>query len=830
MAGTKKEVHKSDAVSRKRPRSEKAAAASADSAPPAVTDERFAALHWDPRFSRVPKRASKLAIDERFREPLRRGKAFRGSSAPVDRFGRVKAQPDKDKALERLYDIVSSSDDDGDDNDDDGTSDENAATATAKTSASVANVNSEDGSSSDSDSRDDVTDKEDEEAAGNEQQLEVIPRGDATRRLAVIGLDWSNARAVDIFASLQSFCPPGKLLTQVKVVPSKFGMERMAAEAKFGPQVLSAAVDGTVIQDKIHSDSIEDNGGVSDGAGDSDAEINAAAKTGRGEIADGESVSGSESETIDNSDDENVGAIPETALDRDARLQDQQDQMRKYEEERLKYFYAVADFEDAKTAEAVYEQCDGVEFESTGLAMDLRFVPDDMVIDAPVRDVATCIPDGYAPLNLAPSTLNNCKVKLSWDADAPDRALLKKKSFGKHDVDEENLKAYLASSSESEGEADLQASKLGDGIKMDNKEEVEKKRMLLLGGTGSDEDADDDMEMEVSFEPGLLEKGEDILKRKDERNGQKEESAWETRLRRMQERKAEKKKARKEEFANQRPGSAHRGAGGGSDDDDMYDKSGVANPRLESDPFFNAVSSDDEDDEAKMVVAARTQKSLRKPAGVKVKAKGGMATTDADAEKDIGADKARRDAELELVMMDDDRKKIGGSLRDRLAAAESDDEGHAGRRVKAGRTRGRRRRDRDNDPAESAAVSGGAALHDGVASSAVDVTDDRFSSLFSSHLFAMDPTHPKFKRDDTTDKILAEKTRRGGSTAASAAAAAGNGMLGTSVGYGIGSTASVDVSDRARGGDDIMRLAASIKAKSKVIASQRKQKPGTKRN
>ena len=36
------------------------------------------------------------------------------------------------------------------------------------------------------------------------------------------------------------------------------------------------------------------------------------------------------------------------------------EKLRKYERERLRYFYAVVDCDSASTAEALYQQCDGL--------------------------------------------------------------------------------------------------------------------------------------------------------------------------------------------------------------------------------------------------------------------------------------------------------------------------------------------------------------------------------------------------------------------------------------------------------------------------------------
>lgn len=42
----------------------------------------------------------------------------------------------------------------------------------------------------------------------------------------------------------------------------------------------------------------------------------------------------------------------------------------------------------------------------------------------------------------------------------------------------------------------------------------------------------------------------------------------------------------------------------------------------------------------------------------------------------------------------------------------------------------------------------------------VDVSDPRFKSMFTSHLFNLDPSHPSYKKTKATQSILAEKQRR----------------------------------------------------------------------
>lgn len=52
--------------------------------------------------------------------------------------------------------------------------------------------------------------------------------------------------------------------------------------------------------------------------------------------------------------------------------------LREYELNKLRYYFAIAEFDSISTAESIYQELDDVEFEHSSMVFDLRFVPDDV--------------------------------------------------------------------------------------------------------------------------------------------------------------------------------------------------------------------------------------------------------------------------------------------------------------------------------------------------------------------------------------------------------------------------------------------------------------------
>ncbi len=313
------------------------------------------------------------------------------------------------------------------------------------------------------------------------QEVEL---GEATYRLAIVNLDWDQIKAVDILHMLQGFKPPTGVIESVKIYPSEFGKERLEKEAIEGPPK-------DIFLDQQN---------------ESDDDI-----------------------PIMNDEGEDFDEV----------------QLRKYQLERLKYFYAVVSCDSIETACSIYRQCDGAEFEMSANFLDIRYIPDSVSFDEDeLTDVADHTSKNYKPkTNLITPALQHSKVKLTWDMDDPDRARFTKVNFAKFDYNENDLRAYLASSSsgeESDEDGDPERYRqllLGDNANVFGRKSHEDNTDLQItfaSGFNKDCSDSDDVHMEATFNPSS----------DDDNSHAKDETVFEARLRRMREKKTAKKEAR----------------------------------------------------------------------------------------------------------------------------------------------------------------------------------------------------------------------------------------------------------------------------------------------
>ena len=192
---------------------------------------------------------------------------------------------------------------------------------------------------------------------------------------------------------------------------------------------------------------------------------------------------------------------------------------------------------------------DGLEYERSGILLDLRYIPDEVEFSQKPRDTATEMALNYKQPIFSNKAKSSSKVELTWDRDDPERFKMRKKAFTKDDINEIDLQAYLDSESEEE-EDDV-----------DEKQRVKEGRnklRALLGEEAPDDDADDDdedgsdeesesenEEMVITFDGGLGNIGKEILEKKKQRDEQKDETTWEAYLRKRNDKKKAKKDQRK---------------------------------------------------------------------------------------------------------------------------------------------------------------------------------------------------------------------------------------------------------------------------------------------
>lgn len=377
-------------------------------------DERFAKIHRDPRFNLPKKKAIKGDIDSRFKSALDSDDRFK-STASIDKYGRRVEKKDVKEQLKRYYNLEQ---EEGSES----SSESEGEAATAKLDRmrgeGMSDMSSSEDDSSDEEESEPEIDYDQDEYELNNQNVE---QGDASRRLAVVNLDWDNVKSVDLMATFASFVPPNRRINSVKILPSEYGKKRMAEEEIEGPP--------RDLFDEKEDDVQEAN---DDGADYSSSRL------------------------------------------------------RKYQLQRLQYYYAIVECDSIEAAKAIYDNCDGTEYESTANFFDIRYVPDEMEFTDKPRDECSKVPANYQPNVFTTDALQHSKVKLTWDETPKERQKFVAKAFSQREVEDMDVKAYLASDSD-EGEPEY----------------VTSKYKALLGTEDATGKSDSDVDMEITFNPVL---------------------------------------------------------------------------------------------------------------------------------------------------------------------------------------------------------------------------------------------------------------------------------------------------------------------------------------
>ena len=495
---------------------------------PITQDERFKSVHNDPRFKMPKLKNLRVKVDDRFsKDELKKLNAGAlGKKVKIDRYGRKikKESDDLSKFYEHEEDSKEkqSNDDssEGEESDDDlqalteKLQQEEQFLDRARGEGLVSSSEDEESSLSSSDSDSDEENEgvvEDEEESDIEIEETKPEDTEPTCAFAVVNMDWDNIRAVDLMATFVSFVPKGGAIKSVTIYPSEFGKERMQKEEIEGPP-------RELFKSKKKKEEDSDSEDI-----DSDVDVN---------------------------DIDNLAKITRKLYEEDDGKEDYDSKaLRRYQLQRLRYYYAVVKCDSVETARLIYQNCDGTEYESTANIFDLRYVPDDMEFDDDeAKDTCSKIPSSYRPdSTFVTDALQHSKVKLTWDETPKERLTLSSRPLSQKEIEENDFKAYLASDSD-ESEVEKDSS-------------IKDKYQSLLGDTltkfGKEEN-DDDVDMEITFDPGLNDKLGNNAEEED-----KEETTIEAYRRKEKERRQKrlakfKESKQTEEVANSQEGPADK--------------------------------------------------------------------------------------------------------------------------------------------------------------------------------------------------------------------------------------------------------------------------------
>ena len=730
-----------------------------------LKDPRFASVYSDPRFKRIPRKHTKVSVDSRF-QGIFKNEDFNDTPA-VDKRGRKLDASFGMKKMQRFYELdegveedkeeeEAKSDEEDDDDEDDlveeeEDEDEESGSVKETKPKRTVRIAAEKSDAEDSESEEEapaydfargigVSSSEDESDTdiesdefdeGEEIALERdedIPRGEETRRFAVVNMDWDNLKAVHLLSVFAAFKPDTGVIKSVTVYPSEFGKQRMEIEDTQGPPkelFMPRKKDGVdkfgETVDEKDEDQDEDEDEDEDEEGDGELDDEDADQDIENEIENEESASDDDDDRkYDVEDDGELMSDEEGMIKLEDGSKVNQVALRRYQLERLKYYYAVIECDSVNTARVIYNACDGTEFERSANFFDLRFIPDDVTFDDEPRDRATQLPANYEPRDFSTNVLQQTNLKIAWDEDDPDRIQITRRPFTDAELENMEFSQYLASSdSEEEDEANT-----------DNVASIRSKYIGLLGnakdlisgtkpgfgGGKLQHFYDKSQEVEITFTPGLSEAANEMMKNEEDGNETTIESYLrkkkEKRLAKKAEKKAKKAATTADEDKQDKPVGKY--AQTYSDDDDVH---------MADDPYFANALNELSDDEA--ATAVGKPKPANKQAAKKLSA-------------EEMAEQERERAELDLLMLDDgngiskDGNERHFNMKDIIKA-----EKMAGGKKKH---RGKKRKAQD--------------MSLGTGDFRVDVDDPRFAAIYKDPQFAIDPSNPKFIKTSAMSEIL----------------------------------------------------------------------------
>ncbi|KAF2352809.1 NUC153 [Trinorchestia longiramus] len=426
--------------------------------------------------------------------------------------------------------------------------------------------------------------------------------------------------------------------------------------------------------------------------------------------------------------------------------------MRKFNFNRLKYYYAIAECDSVMTARVIYQNLDGKCFRNGGI-VDLRYVPDQTTFDETPESVCSSAPAAYSYSNSGKfMSTNYSKTKFDWDDDLDLRKTFLQKFVDADEVkDNPALNDFVALDSEDDSDAAVESCAENQELEFtSNFENVQKisrnnrvdlyrdlmanihtfdrskehERELYARAFGDDAadvmmkesgegKSDDDTHMEMEVE--LDSDEEDKNKQKSTENL----TSHEKYLIKRDEKQKQRKKAKKEAVLGKKVVIE-------KEDADIPDE-------LKNDPLF------------------KEDLRLRRKEQLKLMKEQRDAQDSAMAQEELS--KAEREKEMALLMLDDDDSTPRGvDMREVVKEAKME----ASSKKRLSRWKLSKLKIKEKRLAKQGVVlddvgKESSTLHskDTALSAAAVVKDDRFAGIFENWRANLDPSHPEFSKHHT---------------------------------------------------------------------------------
>lgn len=390
------------------------------------------------------------------------------------------------------------------------------------------------------------------------------------------------------------------------------------------------------------------------------------------------------------------------------------EKVREYQLNRLKYYYAVVECDSKDTANKIYEELDGKEYEMSATRVDLRFIPNDTTFDREPKSVAdgSTLLKNYEPINYHNTALQQTTVRLTWDEVDTKRVQATMKKFTPEDIENMDFKDFLAS--ESDEDDDEQGTDIKPvlaikepettddiGDKEDKKINVYRKLMQEIEAKEKEDKDKKDENIDITF---------------DNNDGDKVSKFNEFSLKNsaIQENDDSSDDESDEDMDDEQDEE---------NDDEMSNNEDIDDNQNEgkedagfNDPFFNDTSQIE-----KSSAKDKSKKKNRK------RQRG-------DSEDELDEDQVKSKKELELLLLDETEDKRHFNLKNIMEQEKM--------------SKSKRKKKKSKDVKEN------------VDNFKIDVSDPRFSALYSSHLYAIDPSEPNFKQTKATEAIIEESQRK----------------------------------------------------------------------